>query len=55
VLENATVTAPFFGADLVGSLSIPSFGANFDADAGEITEPELRAQFEKILSELAGA
>ena len=53
VLENATARAPFFGGDLVGSLSIPSFGENFDSDTGEISEPELRAQFEKILEALA--
>ncbi len=53
VLENATASAPFFGAELVGSLSIPSFGQNFDSDTGEISEPELRAQFEKILRTLA--
>jgi len=53
VLEHATMVAPFFGAELVGSLSIPSFGDNFDADAGELTEPELRAHFEKILGALA--
>jgi hypothetical protein len=34
-------------------LSIPSFGENFDSDSGEISEPELRAQFEKILGALA--
>lgn len=53
VLEHATTVAPFFGAELVGSLSIPSFDRSFDADAGELTEPELRTQFEKILSALA--
>ena len=53
VLEHAAMVAPFFGAELVGSLSIPSFGDNFDTDAGELTEPELRAHFEKILGALA--
>ncbi len=53
VLEQATTVAPFFGAELVGSLSIPSFADNFDADAGELTKPELRAHFEKILGALA--
>ena len=53
VLENATVSAPFFGADVVGSLSIPSFGANFDSDTGEISNPEIRARFEEILGALA--
>ncbi len=53
VLEQATRTAPFFGADLVGSLSIPSFGDNVDAIVGSISDPELRARFEKVLGALA--
>jgi NAD(P)H-dependent FMN reductase len=54
VLGSATTTASFFGADLVGSLGIPTFGESFDAEAGGITDPELRARFEKILGALAG-
>lgn len=53
VLELATMTAPFFGADLVGSLSIPRFGEAFDAEAGELSDRQLRAEFEKVLSALA--
>ena len=53
VLELATTTAPFFGADLVGSLSIPRFGEAFDVAAGELSDPELRTEFEKVLSALA--
>ncbi|MGI9615920.1 MAG: NADPH-dependent FMN reductase [Acidimicrobiales bacterium] len=54
VLGSATATAPFFGADLVGSLGIGTFGDNFDPDTGEIIDPDLRAEFEKILGALAG-
>jgi NAD(P)H-dependent FMN reductase len=54
VLDGATMAAPFFGADLVGSLGIPTFGENFDSERGELTDPELRAHFEKILGALAG-
>ncbi len=54
VLGNATATAPFFGADLVGSLGIPAFGDNFDLDAGGLSDPDLRARFEKTLGALAG-
>ncbi len=53
VLGGATTSAPFFGAELVGSLGIPGFGANFDSEAGELTEPDLREQLEKTLSALA--
>jgi NAD(P)H-dependent FMN reductase len=53
VLGGATVSAPFFGAELVGSLGIPSFGANFDAETGELTDPELRASLDKTLASLA--
>lgn len=54
VLGNATMTAPFFGADLVGSLGIPTFGDNFDAETGELSGADLRDQFVKILEALAG-
>ncbi len=53
VLDAATMVAPFFGAELVGSLAIPSFGENFDQESGSIADPELRAEFERILEELA--
>ena len=53
VLGSATATAPFFGADLVGSLGIPTFSDNYDADAGELSDPDLRARFEKTLGALA--
>lgn len=53
VLTAATTSAPFFGADLVGSLAIPSFHDNFDVESGEIADPELRAEFEKVLGALA--
>ncbi len=53
VLGAATTTAPFFGADLVGSLGIPSFPDNVDADRGEIVDEDLRARFVKILGALA--
>ena len=53
VLQSATAAAPFFGADLVGSLSIPTFGETFDSENSEISDPDLRAQFEKVLGALA--
>jgi NAD(P)H-dependent FMN reductase len=54
VLGSAVPAAPFFGADLVGSLGIPTFYETFDAEAGEIIDPDLGNRFEKILGALAG-
>lgn len=54
VLGSATMSAPFFGAELVGSLGIPSFGQNFDAEAGELTDVDLNDQFVKVLTALVG-
>lgn len=53
VLDSATTAAPFFGAELVGSLSVPSFHDNFDAATGELVNPELRSELESLLSKLA--
>jgi len=48
VLDNATATASFFGADLVGGLS----GETFDGEAGELVDPDVRAEFQKVLGAL---
>lgn len=53
VLGSATMAAPFFGAELVGSLGIGRFGETFDAEAGELADQDLREQLEKILAALA--
>lgn len=52
VLEHAALVAPFFGADVVGSLSIPRFADHFDRDVGELTDPDLRSRFREILTDL---
>lgn len=52
VLGGAIATAPFFGAELVGSLGIPTFHENVDAETGEISNSDLRAEFEKVLAQL---
>ena len=52
VLGLAASTAPFFGADLVGSLSIPSFAENFASDQGQLSNPDLDAEFRSILTAL---
>lgn len=53
VLGSATTVAPFFGAELVGSLGVGTFYETFDAEAGELLDAELRAQLEKLLGELS--
>lgn len=52
VLGAATMAAPFFGADLVGSLGIGQFPENVDLATGEITNAELRDQFTDLLGKL---
>jgi NAD(P)H-dependent FMN reductase len=53
VLRAAVGSAPFFGNDLKASLSIPSFGANFDVEQGLLTDPELDRQFRAALAAFA--
>ena len=50
VLAAATGSAPFFGAELKGSLSVPSFQDNFDA--GRITNDELNTQLKSIVNNM---
>lgn len=52
VLGNATVAAPFFGAELVGSLGIPTFATSFDPEAGGLTDPDHRTKLDEILTAL---
>jgi chromate reductase len=51
-LEIALKTAPHFGADIRGSLSIPSFNDNFDRDSGQLTNAELKAKLVEVLGTL---
>lgn len=52
VLEFAVGAAPRFGAQVAGHLSVPSFQANFDAEAGELTDAELDAQLRELVGKL---
>lgn len=54
VLAAATTSAPHFGGDLRASLSVPSFYDNFDVATGEISNAELRSEFETALKSFAG-
>lgn len=44
VLATAVNSAPHFGAELKGSLSIPGFYRNFDTATGKVSNPEIRAK-----------
>lgn len=52
-LLAAARSAPHHGAELVASLSVPRFEANFDRAAGAISEPELAAQLGVALGRFA--
>lgn len=49
VLEFATQTAPFFGAEVAGTLAIGPFAERFDADRGELTDAEDASALRGIL------
>ena len=52
VLATAVKSAPHFGADLKGSLSIPGFYKNFDTTTGKVSNPEVQAKLEATLGSL---
>ncbi|WP_375319996.1 NADPH-dependent FMN reductase [Aliivibrio logei] len=52
VLAAATGSAPYFAAEVKGSLSIPSFYDNFDMEKGELRNAELVEQLKTIVAAL---
>lgn len=50
VLGAATGSMPFFGAEVVGSLSVPSFFDNFDGDQQVITNDAIIADLKGLLA-----
>lgn len=52
VLKAAVESAPRFGCDLRGSMSVPSFNDNFDTDAGELSSEALAKTLRETLSNL---
>ena len=50
VLKTAVESAPHFGMDVKGSVSVPKFQENFDSEAGELTNAELVAKVDEVLS-----
>ncbi|MYM59792.1 NADPH-dependent FMN reductase [Vibrio sp. OCN044] len=52
VLAAATASAPYFGAKVKASLSIPSFYDNFDMELGKLTNLSLSSQLESAIDKL---
>ena len=55
VLAMATKSAPYFGADLKASMSVPSFFDNFDVESGRLSDGALVKGLQATLSHLAEA
>lgn len=52
VLDTAVTSAPFFDANVVGSLSIPSFYKNFDLEKQTLINEELNSQLISLVTKL---
>ena len=52
VLAATTASAPYFGAQVKASLSIPSFYDNFDMEVGKLTNLALCNQLESAVAKL---
>jgi NAD(P)H-dependent FMN reductase len=52
VLEFAVGSAPRFGANVVGHLTVPSFGESFDTGAGKMIDKNLDAELRRLVTEL---
>lgn len=52
VLATALGSAPFYGTEVKASMSVPSFGENFDAEEGRLSNHDLQAQLEEALRTL---
>ena len=52
VLELALSQIPRFGGQVKASVSVPSFGENFDVDAGLITNENIARQIQKAVNSL---
>ena len=52
VLAAATESAPYFGCDVRGTLSVPSFNDNFDTAAGRLHAGEMAQALRGVLANL---
>jgi len=55
VLASAIASVPFFGADVIASLSVPSFQNNFNLEQNQWVNPEIRQALETVMEQLADA
>jgi len=53
VLAAATGSAPYFGADVKASVSVPSFYDNFDFETGSISNEEIAQKVKEAVAQLA--
>ncbi|GGN21100.1 MULTISPECIES: NADPH-dependent FMN reductase [Marinomonas] len=53
VLATAQASAPYFAANLVGALSLPSFFDNFDSKQGVVTHNTFKQDLLSIISKLS--
>lgn len=52
VLSSAVNSAPFFGAELKGSFSMPSFYENFDVERQQIKDTTMAADLKNLVGKL---
>ncbi|MEZ8950059.1 NADPH-dependent FMN reductase [Vibrio sp. 10N.247.311.18] len=52
VLSSAVNSAPYFDADVKGSMSVPSFYDNFNVETGEIINAEMAESLKSIMSQI---
>lgn len=52
VLKTASDSAGFFGADIKGSLAVPSFNHTFDVEKGQLSDADLAAELSAQLAKL---
>lgn len=52
VLNSAVTSAPYFAAEVVGSLSIPSFYQNFDLEKNKLINDDLNQQLVTLVNKL---
>ncbi|MCY4046102.1 MAG: NAD(P)H-dependent oxidoreductase [Cellvibrionales bacterium] len=52
VLNLAVTSSPYFGGDVKGSLSVPSFMEQFDTEAGKLTNEALVTELSAVVQSL---
>lgn len=52
VLGAAVTSAPYFAANLIGSISLPNFFDNFDFEQGMVTDVEFNQTLATVISKL---